>query len=208
MGQIKNHIGERFGRLVVIEFAHMKNHKAWWLCQCDCGNTTTTSGVYLTGKTHKTRSCGCLLKEEERKNGKSCGRNNLLKYIETKRKPKGESSRNHLYYLYKYKSHNRGLSFDLSIEEFSFLTKGNCYYCGLEPQQIKMQKSSPYVYNGIDRVDNSKGYSKDNCVSCCKYCNSAKSTMTQNDFFSWVSRVYHHSLEQELIKEGLSSYGH
>ncbi len=49
----------RFGRLVVMEFVGINNHrKAIWLCQCDCGRSANVlRGGLLSGKT---RSCGCL----------------------------------------------------------------------------------------------------------------------------------------------------
>lgn len=31
-----------------------------------------------------------------------------------------------------------------------------------------------YFYNGIDRLDNTKGYTPENSVACCKHCNSLK----------------------------------
>jgi len=51
-------IGKRFGKLVVTEFAGTtkKGKKARWICQCDCGNTTT---VYSTSlRTNKIMGCG------------------------------------------------------------------------------------------------------------------------------------------------------
>ena len=39
MGKIKDLTGQRFGKLVVLEFAgKTKRNDALWLCQCDCGN--------------------------------------------------------------------------------------------------------------------------------------------------------------------------
>jgi len=34
-----------------------------------------------------------------------------------------------------------------------------------------------------------KGYTKKNCVSCCKICNRAKSGMGFDDFMSWIRRL-------------------
>jgi hypothetical protein len=47
------------------------------------------------------------------------------------------------------------------------------------------------VANGIDRVDNTKGYSVDNCVPCCRRCNVAKADMTPDQFLGWASLVAH-----------------
>lgn len=49
--------GQRFGRLVANSFAYSKGGKAFWNCQCDCGNTTVVSTTNL--RSGKTSSCGC-----------------------------------------------------------------------------------------------------------------------------------------------------
>ena len=60
-------VGQRFGRLVVLErfydIEHQyKNRNARWLCQCDCGNKKVIVGMDL--RNGKTQSCGCLHKEQ------------------------------------------------------------------------------------------------------------------------------------------------
>lgn len=61
MWKIKNLIGQRFGRLTVIEFAGTKNSKAYWKCRCDCGNICVVRSSHL--KDGSTQSCGCLASE-------------------------------------------------------------------------------------------------------------------------------------------------
>ena len=53
-----NLLGQRFGRLVVIEAAESNNNKTYWKCKCDCGKTTVVASVDLV--TGNTKSCGCL----------------------------------------------------------------------------------------------------------------------------------------------------
>ena len=54
--------GERYGQLTVIAPHHKDNRGEWcWLCKCDCGNETITTGYRL--RSGKTRSCGCLQRE-------------------------------------------------------------------------------------------------------------------------------------------------
>lgn len=54
--------GQRFGRLIAIRPDNSKrpakSTRLYWLCKCDCGNYTVTSGVDL--RKGKVRSCGCL----------------------------------------------------------------------------------------------------------------------------------------------------
>jgi hypothetical protein len=54
-------VGEKFGRLTVIEFKEIKNEKAYWLCKCECGNPVFVPTYRLKGGI--TQSCGCLQKE-------------------------------------------------------------------------------------------------------------------------------------------------
>ena len=60
-------IGERFGRLVVVECAGQRRLPCGtsytaWRCKCDCGNETIVSTSCLTREKNNTRSCGCLKK--------------------------------------------------------------------------------------------------------------------------------------------------
>ena len=62
MSKLINISGQRFGRLVAIEYVgSTKSHNALWLCQCDCGNMIVTRSVTLRKK--QTTSCGCYRKE-------------------------------------------------------------------------------------------------------------------------------------------------
>lgn len=65
MSKLKDLIGQRFGRLTVVERAENKiygnKQKATWLCHCDCGNDVIVVGESL--RTGATKSCGCLHKE-------------------------------------------------------------------------------------------------------------------------------------------------
>lgn len=55
--------GQRFGRLEVIRLDPDKkiNHKAYWICKCDCGKEVSVRGQDL--RQGKTKSCGCYMKE-------------------------------------------------------------------------------------------------------------------------------------------------
>lgn len=99
--------------------------------------------------------------------------------------PDGEAAFNVLFGIYSRNAMGRGFTFELSKDVFKKLTKGNCYYCNKIPSQVfnnSGQCKSQYVYNGIDRLDNSIGYVLDNCVSCCKQCNSMKSNYSYEEF--------------------------
>ena len=72
------------------------------------------------------------------------------------------------------------------------MTKQNCYYCGKEPDQIRKNNDYShgiYVYNGIDRLDNNRGYTTDNTVSCCGLCNKMKLTLTEEQFYKHLLKI-------------------
>jgi len=169
--------GHRYGKLVVIEQAGSDKHGAKWLCRCDCGKETTILGYSL--RHGSTKSCGCL---------------------QGSPLPKGVAAFNHLYSGRERMAKKEGHKWELTKEQVHFLSKQLCHYCGAEPAQIhsgRGRTNGPYIYNGIDRVDNSCGYTMDNVVPCCKVCNFAKKAKTVKEFTDWVTRVYKHFVVNE-----------
>lgn len=75
--QYINEIGNIYGRLTVIDYYHhpTDNKNAWWLCQCECGNTTIVQGVKL--RNGHTQSCGCLKSKGEETIIKLLTQNNI-----------------------------------------------------------------------------------------------------------------------------------
>ena len=49
--------------------------------------------------------------------------------------------------------------------------------------------------NGVDRIDNKKGYVTGNVTPACRYCNSAKNDRKLKYFLHWVAEVYHRSVK-------------
>lgn len=82
--RIKDRIGIRYGRLVVIKFAGRNNFsQLQQLCRCDCGNEKIITGNKLKNN-GGTRSCGCLRREVQKKRmGKLTGKNHY-RYIDGK----------------------------------------------------------------------------------------------------------------------------
>jgi len=58
--------GERYGRLIVIKFSHIKGKGiSYWSCKCECGIEKNISRRCLISG--NTKSCGCLSKENVKK---------------------------------------------------------------------------------------------------------------------------------------------
>lgn len=108
-----------------------------------------------------------------------------------------------LYRKYRSNAASRGVPFKLTKEWFLTLVEQECIYCGRKPRQLyhhdKRSKNRPFKYNGIDRLDNRRGYTKKNSVPCCKFCNYAKGTNTITQFLSWVYTIYQHSLDAPVL---------
>jgi len=184
-----NLVGERFGRLTVVDSTDSKHNRSRWICQCDCGGRCIATGHSL--KSGRKKSCNCLRRETSQNKAKLLHLGNTL--------PNGEASFNLLYATYRWQAEKRMLAFELSKDDFKKLTKGDCFYCGLEPKQIYFGSSckTPYIYNGVDRQNNQIGYVLSNCVSCCKTCNDMKRTRTVEEFLkACESVVIHHNFKK------------
>lgn len=85
------------------------------------------------------------------------------------------------YMVYKRNAEKRNLNFDMSEDEFLSISKLPCIYCG--------EYSDTYCgeqFNGVDRIDSSIGYQKDNCVPCCATCNKMK---MEYDVNNWINKM-------------------
>lgn len=58
---LKDWIGKRFGRAVVLEYAGKENGRHMWRCRCDCGREFIANQSNL--QDGQTTSCGCKQKE-------------------------------------------------------------------------------------------------------------------------------------------------
>lgn len=102
---------------------------------------------------------------------------------------------NRLLRSYKYHAKNRNLTWNLTKEQFKLITGNKCYYCNKSPENKSYssnKKQIPYIYNGIDRLNNKADYTIDNCVSCCGLCNQAKMDLSLEEFKIWIKRLLQH----------------
>jgi len=107
--------------------------------------------------------------------------------------PKGQACFNSYFGDYKRSANERGFTFALSKEQFKSITSSECHYCGEPPRLIKKKNKNfngSYIGNGIDRINNKIGYTIENCVSCCKYCNYAKHKMTYAEFLNKINNIH------------------
>ena len=137
--------GLSFGRWDVISFSHKRGTGNMWNCVCVCGEKRPVYGDHLL--TNKSRSCGCLRKEELKTRLTTHGETgSRLQISHTHMKQRCNNKSNHQYKNYG----GRGI---LVCEEWSDFIRFKAW-----------AEKNGYKENlTIDRIDNNKGYSPDNC---------------------------------------------
>ena len=141
----ENLVGQRFGRLVVLEDTKImvpKRTQTYQKCLCDCGNIVIAPKSYL--KSEHTRSSGCWLKEMHTTHGLSQSR---IYKVYSGMKKRCYDKNHKLYNRYG----GRGITIcDEWLNDFM------AFY--------NWSMANGYQDNlTIDRIDNNKGYSPDNC---------------------------------------------
>ena len=91
------------------------------------------------------------------------------------------------YSKYKSRANEKGIVFEFSESEFNEKIKEQCYLCGKLPSQVHK--------NGLDRVDNDKGYSESNVESCCGNCNMLKINYTYDSFIEKCKLICEKNIE-------------
>lgn len=174
--------GKRYGRLVVIEqAASVGQAGARWLCQCDCGRQSVVIGTLLRRGT--TKSCGCLRSDS------------IQRATDAWRLPRGEGAINWLFDDGQRRARRKGVEWAIGKELFRQIIARPCVYCGAEYSSEFGDKhgfNGGVKYNGLDRVDNARGYVPDNVVPCCRACNVSKNARELEEFRDWARRLYQH----------------
>ncbi|MCI8378602.1 MAG: hypothetical protein HFH72_08810 [Lachnospiraceae bacterium] len=141
----KDLTGMKFGRLTVLREDKARRKKIYWECVCECGNKKVISGDCL--KTGRTKSCGCLDKENRaRAKAITHGMSKTRLYAEWISMKNRCSSNYHESKNY----FKKGISVCKAWRKFEVFAEWamkNGYKDGLT----------------LDRIDNNKGYSPDNC---------------------------------------------
>lgn len=167
-------VGDRFESVVVIErigtkiYGNRKDspNKVWKLL-CDCGTYTEATSNQL--KSGNKKSCGCRTVEAIRK---------------AKCTPQS-SKLSSAYHSTKKRAIARGYTWELDKEYVLHLFSLDCEYCDDPPAEY----SNGAIRNGIDRVDNKLGYTKENVVSCCMVCNNMKHTMSYDAWMQHLEKI-------------------
>lgn len=174
-------IGKKFGNLIIIDNSPSYRSRSKrtnklscqkrYLSKCVCGNLRIISRFYLKRAGKKASCVKCAIKNRPQ------SLNVLSKY-------------QRLYLITKNAAKQRKYSFNLTLKQYEKIVVRNCKYCGSAPRLIKWGNGKGIIANGIDRVNNAKGYILYNCVPCCKNCNVAKAQLTKKNFFKLIKNIY------------------
>jgi len=114
--------------------------------------------------------------------------------------PYGRASANEVLRRYRRDANRRGIELLLSDNEMLTIFQQNCYYCGVSPDNEYRRSDKNYrgsfVYNGLDRLDNSEGYTMFNVVPCCGVCNRMKSDLSGGDFIEHIEKIFNRRIER------------
>lgn len=86
----------------------------------------------------------------------------------------------------------RGISFELPKTQFEALIVQPCFYC------THFREGE---VNGIDRLDNRKGYMEGNVVPCCQSCNETKGTQHPQEFVDKLLAIHRYRTEGVPVAE-------
>ena len=173
-----NIMGQKFGKLTVLDRDVSKKNKVWWQCVCDCGKKISViAGALSFGNT---KSCGCSRRKLE----------------------PHEAQRRMAYRIFRWNAKRRNIKLEISEEEWELLVKQPCYYCGADQSNEYKPSNRRYGIsfkcNGIDRKDPKFGYTSMNSVSCCKWCNDCKGCLHELQFLELVYKITNH--QQQAVQ--------
>lgn len=138
--------GCKFGRLTLLrrDFQYPKRG-VYWLCKCDCGKLTTVSYANLITK--NTLSCGCYGREISKKNFLKHGKSNTKLYGEW------QNMKNRIspHYIQREDYYDRGINICQEWQKDFLAFSKWALANGYKPDLT------------LDRMDNNKGYSPNNC---------------------------------------------
>lgn len=85
------------------------------------------------------------------------------------------------YASYRSRAEKKDLEFAITNDDYKSIILQDCYLCG--------KKSTDSNTNGIDRADNTVGYTAENCKACCKECNHMKNQFALDKLLEKIEKI-------------------
>ena len=150
-----------------------------------------------SAKYHREYHKAWYVKNKEKKDSqnKEWARNNPEKSKEIKRRFDSDNPELVKIYLSRYiktdlgkyrtlkgSAVKRNYGVEITFEQYCEITSKPCVYCGESKERI-----------GIDRIENTKGYTLENSAPSCTPCNMMKKTMSVQEFLERIKKIYNHN---------------
>ena len=159
-------------KIISIDPNRLKNNRIYFNCEClICHRTISVRSDSISSERVGCNKCMGLWRK---KNFEAKNKDLLPKDIRNK----------WIHFKCNAKRKNRNIKFELTKEEVQNLCESSCFYCNKKRCL------------GIDRKDNNKDYTIDNCVPCCGTCNRMKLDLPLKLFYLQIYKIYN-----KLLKE-------
>jgi len=104
---------------------------------------------------------------------------------------KYQASKNQIFRKYEENATRKKIPFHLTQEQLNSVAEKDCTFCEApataSPAHVKYYGA--WKSNGLDRKDNTKGYTIENVQPCCFMCNRMKSNLKEEDFLEHVGKI-------------------
>ena len=198
----ENEIGKKYGRLTIKEIIREKRKKAIAVCICECGKERRTQFTNL--KIGKTKSCGCLSNENRHRTdnkGTHHLSNKQIYHVYTAMKMRCYYKNSSSYINYG----GRGITVcEEWLGKEGFL---NFYNWSMKNGYKEEYSASGRNLYSIDRIDNNKGYSPDNCRWVLR---KIQDYNKRTNFFTLeeIERIEKLGFTGSTIKQRMLKYGY
>ena len=188
MAKVIDLVGQRFGRLVVVEEVGRNKHGgALWSCACDCGVAITISGNHLRRGT--TKSCGCYQKDRAREGNVLHGMAGCREYGSYKNMRNRCTNPNNKYY---YNYGGRGITV--------------CEQWNTFEQFYKDMGPCPENFT-LERMNNDGNYEPSNCIWASRVTQASNRRVKQNNTTGYIG-VYRYSRNKWEARIGRGAVEH
>lgn len=191
MGKLIDITGQRFGRLVVIQYMGQDSkRKSLWKCQCDCGGVTIVPKCNLING--NTKSCGCLGQENLENIGKDNKKYNKYELFES--------------YGVGYTSNNTEFYFDLEdynkIKDYCWIDSNSGYIVSYESKNkniIYLHKFVMDTEQEVDHRDRRKNNARKSNLRICTHSENMRNVGIKQNNNSGIIGVFYDKTRDKWV---------